>query len=445
MSILVVGMSHRCAPVRLLEQVSMDDTTRIRATQELVACSSIEEAMILSTCNRVEIYAVTTGFHTGVNEIIDVLEKITAVPQKELRTYLYVRYADAAAEHLLYVTAGLDSMVVGEQQIIGQVRTAYQLAQEAGTVGYNLHSVVQSALHAGKRVHTETEIDDTGASMVSFALNEAFKEQGWEDMKGKTALVMGAGVMASMAATYLGKKGVDKLYLANRTLTRAQTLAEHSIQAGVPAQAIPFEERTTLYSSVDMIVSATGADNFIIKAQDMPMRCPSGAASLVLVDLSLPRDIEDSCTDIPGISLINIEKLHEVSHNIAAGPTAHAKAIVAEELESYSSAERIRDIAPSVAALRKHARELINNELQRLASRTPLMAEEDRVEVEKSIRRVVDKLLHEPTVKVKELAAHSGTVSYESALQELFGLPESVLPENSPVAVQVKEIPVEVR
>ncbi|MDO4909889.1 MAG: glutamyl-tRNA reductase [Corynebacterium sp.] len=444
MSILVVGMNHRCAPVEMLERVSMDDATRIQATKELVDNPNISEAMIISTCNRVEFYAVTKGFHPGVNAVIDLIQRYSGVDSADLRSHLFVRYADAAAEHLLQVTAGLDSMVVGEQQIIGQVRTAYQLAQEAGTAGQTLHAIAQCALRTGKRVHTETQIDEAGPSMVSFALDSALEQNGWADMRGRTALVMGAGVMASMAATYLGKAGAKELIIANRTFLRAQTLADHAIEAGVLARAIHFDERATVYGSVDMIVSATGADSRIVNAADIPPRCPTGRQKLVLVDLSLPRDIEDECADIPGVSLVNIESLHELATNQSQEPTAAAEAIVAEELAAYTSAERVKDIAPSVAALRSEAAKMVATELNRLNARTPMMDDSDRAEVERAMRRLVDKLLHQPMVRAKELAAHSSTVSYESALKELFGLPDSVLPERPSAAISAQELPLEV-
>lgn len=172
-SVLVVGMSHRSAPVALLERLSMDETVRNDTTSRLVGRPSLSEAMIVSTCNRLEIYSVTNSFHSGVQDVVEVLHEISDVDIDTLRGYLYVRYADAAAEHMMVVASGLDSMVVGEQQIIGQVRTAYQEATDKGTVGPALHQLAQTALHTGKRVHSETDIDEAGASMVSFAIDRA--------------------------------------------------------------------------------------------------------------------------------------------------------------------------------------------------------------------------------------------------------------------------------
>lgn len=412
MSVLVVGMSHRSAPVAVLEQVSMDDAARTHTAAELMSCPSLSEAMIISTCNRLEIYVVTTSFNTGVTEVVDVLHQVTNVDIDVLRSHLYVRYADAAAEHMLVVAAGLDSMVVGEQQIIGQVRSSYQQACDEGTAGPFLHSLAQCALHTGKRVHTETNIDDAGPSMVSFAFDEAL---GDARLEGKTAMVLGAGVMASLAATHLGRRGVEKLVLANRTRSRAEILAEHSREANIPADVVEFGERTAALAEVDIMVSATGADVFTVTVEDVPQ-----GRELVLIDLSMPRDIDDRVGDLPNVNLVNIERLHRARKE--ATMQTDALEIVAEELDAYTSAQRVRDVVPAVSALRRQAAELVELELERLTQRTPLMGDHERAEVTRTVRRVVDKLLHTPTVKVKELAARSGTVSYESALQELFGL-----------------------
>lgn len=420
----------------------MDDTVRDSTAQQLVDSPSLTEAMIVSTCNRLEVYAMTSSFHSGVNDVVEVLHDISGVDMETLRGYLYVRYADAAAEHMMVVASGMDSMVVGEQQIIGQVRTAYQHAIEIGTVGPALHGLVQASLHTGKRVHTETNIDDAGASMVSFALDEALTQMGLptdmasSPLKGKVALVLGAGAMASLAATHLGRLGVSTLIIANRTRERAERLADHARQAGVDAEVVDFDERVATLSRVDIAVSATGANTFTIEGADVA-DVPAGHA-LMLIDLSMPRDIDDAAAMRQEVSLVNIEKLHAISRE-DSGSDGAAQRIVNEELAAYSSAQRVKDVAPAVSALRRHAAELVESELDRLKSKVPGISEDDFGEVQRTVRRVVDKLLHQPTVRVKELAANSGTVSYDSALQELFGLSEA-LPERS-VKVDVDELP----
>lgn len=449
MSVLVVGMSHRSAPVSLLEQLSMGGDTKARAAEGLLDSPSLTEAMILSTCNRFEVYAVTTGFHNGVRDVVNVLHQVSGVDIETLRNHLYVRYGDAAAEHMMTVTSGLDSMVTGEQQIIGQMRTAYQEAADQGTVGGRLHALAQAALHTGKRVHAETEIDAAGASMVTFALDSALRRlprrtpggpasdqgarsQGSTDrpLTGRRALVLGAGAMASLAATYLGKLGADHLVIANRTQARAERLAEHSRQAGVEASAVPFAERATVLPGVDIVVSATGSGSFAITREDVAAVSGADQPELVLVDLSLPRDIDPEVTAVGGVSLINIEALRLARESEDAAPAIDgvaaarrdAKNIVATEVRTFSSQQRVRDVVPAVAALRRHADELVDGELKRLKRRAPSLDDAEFQAAQQALRRVVDKLLHHPTVRVKQLAMESGTVSYDTALQDLFGL-----------------------
>lgn len=419
----------------------MDDAVRDSTVRELVESPSLTEAMIVSTCNRLEVYAMTSSFHMGVNDVVQVLHNMSGVDMDTLRGYLYVRYADAAAEHMMVVAAGMDSMVVGEQQIIGQVRTAYQHATEIGTVGPALHGLVQASLRTGKRVHTETNIDDAGSSMVSFAVEEALGQMGLdpaapEPLRGKTALVLGAGAMASLAATHLGKLGVSTLIIANRTHERAERLADHARQAGVNAEVVDFDDRAKTLHRVDIGVSATGANTFTIEGKDVD-GLPAGH-ELMLIDLSMPRDIDDAAATREGVRLFNIEKLHNVQRE-DSGSDGAAQRIVNEELAAYSSAQRVKDVAPAVSALRRHAAELVDSELSRLKSKIPDVSGDDYEEIQRTVRRVVDKLLHQPTVRVKELAATSGTLSYESALQEFFGLSEA-MPERS-VKVDVDELP----
>ncbi|MDN8605372.1 glutamyl-tRNA reductase [Corynebacterium ureicelerivorans] len=431
MSVLLVGMSHRSAPVALLERLSMDANVQHGAATALIKQPSLSEAMIISTCNRLEVYTVTSAFHSGVEDVMRVLGEVSGVDVAELRRYLYVRYSDAAAEHIFTVASGLDSMVVGEQQIIGQVRTAYVDAAERGTVGPNLHSLAQAALRTGKRVHSETGIDDSGASMVTVALEQAMELMRVDDLRGKTALVLGAGAMSSLAATHLGKNGIDSLVLANRTRDRAERLAEHSREAGVPAEVVDFSDRASVLSRVDLVVSATASDEFTITPQDIP-------GPLMLADLSLPRDIDDAVTEIEGVRLVNIESLHETmrgSDTEDSRALRRAEDIVAEEVATFGSQQRVREVAPAVTRLRRNAAEISGQELQRLRARMPDMSDDDFEQVSRMVKRVVDKLLHAPTVKIKELAATAETVSVEEAVTELFGL------DSLSVAVDAQHLP----
>ncbi|OFP66319.1 glutamyl-tRNA reductase [Corynebacterium sp. HMSC074C01] len=441
MSVLVVGMSHQSAPVALLEKLSMDETVQNDTCRAMVSAGSLSEAMIISTCNRLEVYTVTNSFHTGVQDVVRNLAEVSGVEEEKLRSYLYVRYADAAAEHLMMVTSGLDSMVVGEQQIIGQVRTAYQFASEQGTVGPRIHALAQSALRTGKRVHSETEIDEAGSSMVSFAFDQALSRMGREDLAGKRVLILGAGAMASLAATHAGRLGAH-LIIANRTIARAERVAQHAHEAGVYADVIEFSERAQALRDVDVAISATGAQGFTITAADVE-RYHVADRELMLVDLSLPRDIDDAVAEAEGVDLVNIERLNNslqaADTDLAAGTSPHAQArrIVSEELEAYASEQRVRDVVPAVSALRKRAANLVQCEVARMEQKHPELDERQMGDINRALKRVADKLLHEPTVRAKQLAANSGTVSHETALQELFGLQL----EGSGVAVDMAELP----
>lgn len=441
MSVLVVGMSHQSAPVALLEKLSMDETVQNDTCRAMVSAGSLSEAMIISTCNRLEVYTVTNSFHTGVQDVVCNLAEVSGVEEEKLRSYLYVRYADAAAEHLMMVTSGLDSMVVGEQQIIGQVRTAYQFASEQGTVGPRIHALAQSALRAGKRVHSETEIDEAGSSMVSFAFDQALSRMGREDLAGKRVLILGAGAMASLAATHAGRLGAQ-LVIANRTMARAERVAQHAHEAGVYADVIDFSKRAQALRDVDVAISATGAQGFTIAAADVE-RYHVADRELMLVDLSLPRDIDDAVAEAEGVDLVNIERLSNslqaADTDLAAGTSPHAQArrIVSEELEAYASEQRVRDVVPAVSALRKRAANLVQCEVARMEQKHPELDERQMGDINRALKRVADKLLHEPTVRAKQLAANSGTVSHETALQELFGLHL----EGSGVAVDMAELP----
>lgn len=409
----------------------MDETVQHDTAASLVQQPSLTEAMIISTCNRLEVYTVATAFHSGVEDVLGVLARVSGVPEEELRGYLYVRYADAAAEHMFTVAAGLDSMVVGEQQIIGQVRASYLDAAERGTVGPTLHSLAQTALHTGKRVHSETNIDDSGASMVTFALDEARRILGIDDFRERTALVLGAGAMSSLAATHLGKQGIDRLIIANRTRSRAERVAEHAREAGVAAEVVDFNARAGAIGRADITVSATASDDFTITPEDL-------SGPTMLVDLSLPRDIDDAVTKSEGVHLVNIESLHASLRDADTEDSralVKAEAIVREEVDAFSSEQRVREVAPAVTRLRRTANEVQAQELTRLRARLPELSEQDFEQVTRSVKRVVDKLLHTPTVKIKELAATAETVSVETAIEELFGL------GGSSVAVDAQHLP----
>lgn len=438
-SVLLVGLSFRSAPVTMLERATVADADLPKMQLSLVDNDVISESLVLSTCNRMEFYTVANAFHSGLDHVVDTIAQFSGLETTELEPHLYVHYADSAAEHMLKVASGLDSMVIGEQQIIGQLRSAYQSANETGTVGRTLHDLTQRALRTGKRVHSETAIDSAGASMVSFAVDQALRfieparalssvvddAPSSQPLAGHRALIIGAGAMASLASTHLGRLGIDHVTVANRTLSRAENLVNHAREAGVDASAVPLDGVADCLSAVDIVVSATGAVGNVVTERDV--RAAMGAAGTkVLVDLSMPADIERSVADIDGVKLLNIEELTTMAGDRAQDEDP-AREIVADELQSFLEQQRAQSVVPTVKALRQKAGEVMAEELMTLERLTPDMSEADRAAVVKSMKRVVDKLLHTPTVQAKKLSAGGQQVSYPDALAALFNLPNGMV------------------
>lgn len=438
-SVLLVGLSFRSAPVTMLEQAMVADADLPKMQLSLVDNDVISESLVLSTCNRMEFYTVANAFHSGLDHVVDTIAQFSGLETTELEPHLYVHYADSAAEHMLKVASGLDSMVIGEQQIIGQLRSAYQSANETGTVGRTLHDLTQRALRTGKRVHSETAIDSAGASMVSFAVDQALRfieparalssvvddAPSSQPLAGHRALIIGAGAMASLASTHLGRLGIDHVTVANRTLSRAENLVNHAREAGVDASAVPLDGVADCLSAADIVVSATGAVGNVVTERDV--RAAMGAAGTkVLIDLSMPADIERSVADIDGVKLLNIEELTTMAGDRVQDEDP-AREIVADELQSFLEQQRAQSVVPTVKALRQKAGEVMAEELMTLERLTPDMSEADRAAVVKSMKRVVDKLLHTPTVQAKKLSAGGQQVSYPDALAALFNLPNGMV------------------
>ncbi|GAB2930918.1 glutamyl-tRNA reductase [Rhodococcus aerolatus] len=424
MSVLLVGMSHRSAPVSLLEKVAVGEADRPKLLDALLRSPSVSEAMLVATCNRVEVYAVVDAFHAGLAEVGEVVARHAGTGVTDLTPHLYVRYAEAAVEHLFSVASGLDSMVVGEQQVLGQIRTAYAASDAASAAGRTTHELAQTALRVGKRVHSETGIDRAGASVVSVGLDRAAAALG--GLAGRRAAVLGAGAMGGLAVAHLQRAGVAGIAVLNRTPQRAARLAETAAQGGVAATAHGLADLADVLADVDVLVSCTGAVGSVLTIADahtaLARRDPS-RGPLVLCDLGLPRDVEPAVAALPGVVLVDLASLQrDPATTAAAADTAAARDIVAGELAGYLAAQRSAEVTPTVTALRQRAAEVVDTELLRLDSRLPDLDGEERDEVARTVRRVVDKLLHAPTVRVKQLAAAPGGDSYAEALRELFQL-----------------------
>ncbi|MFI6807787.1 glutamyl-tRNA reductase [Streptomyces luteogriseus] len=571
MSLLVVGLSHRSAPVSVLERAALNADAQVKLLQDTVAAEPATEAAVLATCNRIELYADVDKFHAGVAELSTLLAQHSGVGLEELTPYLYVHYEDRAVHHLFSVACGLDSMVVGEGQILGQIKDSLARAQELHSAGRLLNDLFQQALRVGKRAHSETGIDRAGQSLVTFGLEQLARGgdvQQWA--RGKKALVIGAGSMSSLAAATLARAGVAEIVVANRTLDRAERLAQILMDGDdtdVAARAVPMESVPAELTRADVTVSCTGATGLVLTAesvaesvegrtpaptagpgQDGPgapggepgppagaqrggtsgaglgsedgcplelsavqgtagfsvlgeaavagmaaadleqhaawvdngsvggaQRAAGGTARqgqtgtldpaadtdaiaalaatvatvgriperrrpepveepqrpepvLFLLDLAMPRDIDAAVHRLAGVRLVDIESLAEAS---AGAPMAadvdQVRRIVSDEVAAFGAALRAAHITPTVVALRTMAADVVAGEIARLDGRLPGLDDKHRAEITQTVRRVVDKLLHAPTVRVKQLAAEPGGAGYADALRTLFDLdPETV-------------------
>nr|WP_205861062.1 glutamyl-tRNA reductase [Planosporangium flavigriseum] len=454
---LVVGVSHRTAGVPLLERLAVTADQIPQLLTRLLAQEYVGEALVLSTCNRVEVYAAVSAFHGGLSDIGAVLAERAGCSVADLAPHLYVNYDSDAVRHAFRVAAGLDSMVVGEAQILGQLRDAYAVATEHSTAGRLLHELTQQALRVGKRAHAETDIDRAGQSVVTAALRLGLSSLYGEQTEGfpveapADALVIGAGAMGALALATLRRAGARHIYVANRGAARAQRLA-----ANYDAEAVPFDELASALAKVDLVVCATASPEPVLTPELLAARrSDSTARPLLVLDLAVPRDVAPGVGDLPGVILVDMERIG-LAADERAGEAANvigvagdvvlpegeqlglpadtdvraAEAIVTDEVEAFRNWQRSSDVAPTVAALRARADEVVTAELGRLRQRRPDLTDEQRDDVAYTVHRIVQRLLHLPSVRVRQLAAEPGGEAYAVALRALFDLeiPQAIDP-----------------
>lgn len=421
MSVLVVGISHKTAPVALLERLALDPDGARKLAIDAAAAEHVTEAAVIATCNRLEIYAEVDRFHGSVEEVSRLFVDRADEPTESLVPHLYVHYDDGAVSHLFHVTSGLDSMVVGEGQILGQAREALRVGQELGTLGPALNSLFQQALRVGKRAHAETDIDGAAPSLVTAALDHATGGRG--GVAGAEVVVVGAGAMASLATATVTRLGAGGVTVVNRSREKADRLAGE-----YAARSMPLESLAEALADADVLITCTGAAGLLVTREMVEAARGRDGRPLEIVDLALPHDVDPAVGDLPGVRLTDLRTLGEQLRDVpAAEDVAGVRAIVAQEISAFLSARRQSKVTPTVVALRSMATGVVESEMARLDARQPHLDAAVRAEVLHTLRRVADKLLHQPTVRVKELADEAGAVSYAAALAELFSLdPDAV-------------------
>ncbi len=417
--LLALGVSHKTAPLDLRERLSLTEGRAVGALRELTDASGIHEAAAISTCNRTELYLVVSDPVEAESTALGVLTRQADIRPTELLGHLYSLRSGEAAHHLFRVTAGLDSMIVGEAEIQGQVKRAYELALVEGGTGPILNRLFRGALTAGGRARDETGISEKGLSVSSVAVELARRTLG--DLADRRVLVIGAGETAELVARALVARGVATVFVANRHYDRAIGLAQR-----FQGEAVRFEELPELLEAADIVVSATNSPHHIVERDDIAQVMETrGGRPLLLVDIAVPRDIEPACRDIAGVSLHDIDDVQAIVERNASGREGEAKRaerILAAEQERFDRWLASLEVVPTISSLRERADEVVRRVLAENDPRWESLGEADRERVRAMASAIASRLLHEPTLRMKRAAGSDDAYLYVSALRELFGL-----------------------
>jgi glutamyl-tRNA reductase len=418
-SLVVVGLNHRTAEVGLLERITVPPSGLPKALHALAEREHLAEVVLLSTCNRTEVYARTTRFHPGVDDVRQFLADHSGLDPDALAATLYTYHDDAAVAHLFGVAAGLDSMILGEGEILGQVREAWRAAEQAGTLGSPLSRTFRHAVEVGKRARTETGISRHAVSIASAAVALAAQRLG--SLAGRRVLVLGAGDVGEGMAIALSGAGAAELVVANRSRARARALAQR-----LGGRAISLDELPDELVDADVLLASTGAPGVLIERSDMEevMERRDGRALLV-VDVAVPRDVDPGVSQVFGITLLDIDDLRafgDQSLQARRAEVGNVREIITDELERFRLEQSARVVSPLVAALRARAEDVREAEMARQASRLTALDPTTRAAVEQITRGLVNKLLHEPTIRLKESAGSARGELLADALVDLFAL-----------------------
>jgi glutamyl-tRNA reductase len=414
MTAIAIGVNHRTAPGQLLEQLSFSTDDLPLVLKEVLASEIVNEAVVLSTCNRTEFYVDAERFHDGFRDVREVLARLSGVAPEEFDPFVYAHYHQEAAHHLFEVTAGLDSLVLGEHEVLGQVNRAWELAHGLGTTGPVLNLLFQRAIESGKKVRTDTDIGRSTASLAHAAVSLLANRH--LDLARAEVLLVGVGELGAGVATALCRKHPVELVVVNRTMGRAEELVDRLGGRVAPFAALEQELR-----AVDLVITATGSPDPVIAID--ALRLAAAGRRLIVLDLAQPRDVPVGAAEVPGVELIELAQLQHFANQGLEARQAHvgaARSVIEAELQRYEAAISARQAAPLIAGMHGWADGIRTAELGRYGAKLAAMSEADRATVEALSRSIVAKLLHQPTVTLREAAGTAKGDRLADAIRELF-------------------------
>ena len=423
--LLAIGLSHKTAPLELRERLALTEGRAVGVLSELREGGQVLEAAAISTCNRTELYLYATDPVDAESHALTVLSRVAGIRPTELVSHLYTDRGAEAAAHLYRVTAGLDSMIVGEAEVQGQVKRAYELALVENATGAVLNRLFRGALAAGKRARTETAISEGATSVPQVAVELAQRTLG--DLQDRKVLVVGAGETAELTARALAARGVNAVFIANRHYDRAIGLAQR-----FGGSAVRFEELPALLADADIVVSSTSSPHHVIDRDALAeVMGERDGRPLLLIDLAVPRDIHPGCRELPAVTVHDMDDLQSIVERNASGREAEARkaeGILRAEVGRFEAWLAAQEVTPTVAALREHADEIVERTLAENEDRWEQLSEADRERLRTMARAIASRILHEPTLRLKRAAEDEGSFTLVNALRELFGLDSGTEP-----------------
>jgi glutamyl-tRNA reductase len=418
MSIVVLGINYHTSPVTLLEKVMIPVPAMSEALRVLSSHSDIREVIVLSTCNRTEVYAVAERYHAAHTDILEFLCETSGLSADEITPHLYSQFDDDAVVHLFEVAAGIDSAVLGETEIVGQVREAWDFAMKQGTSRSTLNLLFRYALESGKRARTETGISRSTASVAHAAVEMAEEILG--TLSGKRVLVVGAGEMGEGVAGALSRAGTESITVLNRTVSRAEALANK-----IGARVSDFESLENELSTADVVLACTGAGGVIID-HELLARVRQGVSTPILVvDIALPRDVAASVAELPGVTLRDLDNLSDWAQrgiDKRSSEVGQVREIIGEEVKRFLLDQTQRQAAPLVAQLREVVESIRTAEMDRFETALSAMTPEQRDLVESISHGIINKMLHAPSVRLREAAGTPQGERLSAAVRDLFSL-----------------------